>query len=411
MSSPSNSTFDPTTQPVTIYMGDGVTPISFDLADVDAQNYYNTVSTINSSCQMGACFVMFFVLVVLTKESKRRTAIFILNSLSLVVGFLRALLLTLYFVSPWTRVYAEFSYDFSYVPRSAYATSVAGTVFPLLLTVTVNMSLVLQAYTVCKNLRNTYRYPIIGLACLVLLAAVGFRFAEMVTNCLAIMSSASYVSQAWIQTGALATETSSIWFFSIIFTGKLIWTLVNRRVMGWKQWSGVRILAAMGGCTMIIPCKCDRAYLLNMTQLTIVAIFASLEYTSSTVFPQAGTLALPLVALLLPMSSLWAGMAIDQEASTLNLSNLSGYDSTRRGSEVGNSFHGSDPHQFGRLVSNTSSAPGSSTTRKGSNAQLSPTTIDSRVEYIRSLERDSTELDLEAMGVRVERSYEVRSDK
>jgi pheromone alpha factor receptor len=132
---------------------------------------------------------------------------------------------------------------------------------------------------------------------------------------------------------------------------------------------------------------------------------------SSAIFPEAGALALPLVALLLPLSSLWAGMAIDQEASTLNLSNLSGYDPTHRGSDVGNSFHGSHPHQFGRLVSNNSSAPDSSTTRKGSNAHLSPTSMDSRVEYIRSPERDSTELDLEAMGVRVERSYEVRSDK
>lgn len=255
MSSTTNSTFDPNTQPITIYMADGVTPISFPLSILDAQNYYNLVCSINYSCQMGACFVMFLVIAILTKESKRRTALFILNSLSLVFGFLRALLLTLYFVSPWTHVYPEFSYDFTFVPRSAYATSVAGTIFPFLMTVTVNMSLVIQAYTVCKNMRSIYCYAIITLACFVLLAAVGFRFAEMVTNCLSIMSTASYVPKYWIQIGTLATETSSIWFFSIIFTGKLVWTLVTRKIMGWKQWSGVRILAAMGGCTMIIPCK------------------------------------------------------------------------------------------------------------------------------------------------------------
>lgn len=256
MSSTTNSTFDPYTQSITIYMADGVTPVAIKLSDIDGANSYGIMCAINYGCQMGACLVMFFVILVLTRDKKRRTAIFILNSLSLVFGFLRALLPALYFASPWYRVYPQATGDFSSVPRSAYATSVAGTIFPFLMMLTVNTSLVMQAYTVCKNMHSVCRYAIIALAQLVLLAAVGFRFAEMVTNSMAIMWAGSYYSKMWIQTGTLVTETTSIWFFSIIFTGKLAWTLVTRKVMGWKQWSGVRILAAMGGCTMIIPCKC-----------------------------------------------------------------------------------------------------------------------------------------------------------
>jgi pheromone alpha factor receptor len=237
-------------------MADGVTPITIQLSDIDGVNFYNLTCSINYGCQMGACFLMLFVIAVLTKQTKRRTAIFILNSLSLVFGFLRALLLALFFVSPWTRIYPQTTGDFSSVPRTAYATSVAGTIFPFLMMLTINISLVIQAYTVCKNMRGVYRHPIIALAYLVLLTAAGFRFAEMVTNSMAIMSVALYFSKTWIQTGTLVTETISIWFFSVIFTGKLVWTLVTRKIMGWKQWSGVRILAAMGGCTMIIPCKC-----------------------------------------------------------------------------------------------------------------------------------------------------------
>jgi pheromone alpha factor receptor len=251
-----NSTFNPYTQPITILMADGITPVTVLLSDIDASNFYNTACTINYSAQMGACFIMFFVLVILTKDSKRRTAIFVLNTLSLLFGFLRALLLAIYFVSPWVDMYPTYTFDFTFVPGSAYTTSIAGTVIPLFMTITVNLSLVLQAYTVCKSMgNNVYQYAVIGLSCVVFLLAVGFRFAEAVTNSMAITDTNTYYAQAWIQTGALATETTSIWFFSIIFTGKLLWTLRIRRAMGWKQWSGVRILAAMGGCTMIIPCK------------------------------------------------------------------------------------------------------------------------------------------------------------
>lgn len=263
MSSTTNSTFDPNSQPITMLMADGITPVTVSLADIDSIYNYIVGCAITHGCQAGACFIMFIVIVVLTKPKKRRTALFILNALSLLFGFLRAILLALFFVSPWVHLYPQFSGDFTSIPRTAYATSVTGTVFPLLMTITVNMSLVLQAHTVCKNMRDLYRYPVIALACIVLLAAVGFRFAQMVTNSIAIMGAKSYVNQAWIQKGTLATATSSIWFFSIIFTSKLIFTLVTRRVMGWKQWSGVRILAAMGGCTMIIPCKNSMAYLLS----------------------------------------------------------------------------------------------------------------------------------------------------
>jgi pheromone alpha factor receptor len=111
-----------------------------------------------------------------------------------------------------------------------------------------------------------------------------------------------------------------------------------------------------------------------------------------------------MVALLLPLSSLWASMAIDQEASALDLSNLSGSSSVRRGS---------NQHQMCSSQFSASTAPSSrlefANDRKGSFAPISPTSIDSRVEHGPS--RDSTELDIEALGVRVDKSYSVQSRK
>jgi pheromone alpha factor receptor len=251
----SASSFDPYTQNVTFLMADGVTTITLLVPDIDYWFYTSIESCINFGAQLGACMVMFFVTAFLTRESQRSKPVYILNLLSLFLGALRALLLALYFASAWCEFYSFFSADISRVGRSAFATSVAGSVIPLLMTITVNMSLVLQAHTVCKIMERKYYNTICAFACAVLLLAIGFRFAECVTNSLAIMSNFTYFSKSWIQKGTLATETLSIWFFSIVFTWKLFWTVLTRKKMGWTNLNAMQVLIIMSGCTMIIPCK------------------------------------------------------------------------------------------------------------------------------------------------------------
>ncbi|KAJ8062440.1 hypothetical protein OCU04_008978 [Sclerotinia nivalis] len=390
-----NSSFDPLTQSINILMADGVTPVSLTPLDIDFFYYYNVASCINYGAQAGACLLMFFVVVVLTKAAKRKTILFVLNTLSLIFGFLRAILFAVYFVQGFNDFYAAFTMDFSRVPRSAYASSVAGSAIPLCMTITVNMSLYLQAYTVCKGLDDIYRFILTGLSGIVALLAIGFRFAATVVNSMAILATAaSSVPMQWLAKGTLVTETISIWFFSLVFTGKLVWTLYNRRRNGWRQWSAVRILAAMGGCTMIIP-----------------SIFAVLEYITPVTFPEAGSIALTTVALLLPISSLWASMATDEEMSSIDMSNLTGSGGT----------YGSQPGNYSRKICASDvtaqssrldfqSRKGSNATRNGGNAMEQVTTIDSVVvdNQARYVPRDSTELDLEAMGVRIDRSYGVQ---
>lgn len=249
-----NATFDPYSQYISILKSDG-TPVLVSIAELDASHWYDVATSINYGSQLGACFVMFFVVLVLTKRPKRRAPIFILNILSLFFGFLRALMFAVYFVSAWTKIYPQWTLDVVGIPVSAYATSVIASIVPLFMTITVDLSLVLQAYTVAKSMENIFRFIIIGLSIIIFLLPVAFRMAVTITNSMTILNAELYYSKEWITMGALVTETLTIWWFSIIFTGKLVYTLWNRHRHGWKQWSGVRILAAMGGCTMIIPCK------------------------------------------------------------------------------------------------------------------------------------------------------------
>jgi pheromone alpha factor receptor len=251
----SSTSFDPYSQNVTFLSTDGVTSISVAMPDIDQWFFYAVRTSINYGAQLGACLVMFFVTAFLTRESQRYKPIYMLNVLSLILGSLRALLLSLFFASSWSEFYSFFSDDVSRISTRDMTTSVTGTVIPLLMTITVNMSLVLQAHTVCKVMERKYYYTICLLACWVLLNAIGFRFAECITNSMAIMSNGTYYSQQWITTGTLATETISIWFFSLIFTWKLFWTVMTRKRMGWKNLTSMQILMIMSGCTMVIPCK------------------------------------------------------------------------------------------------------------------------------------------------------------
>lgn len=253
MGNPANSSFDPYTQNITFLMADGVTPVTISLGTIDGWTIYDTKVAINWAAQLGALFIMFFVVLILTKAAKRRAPIFILNLLSLFFGFLRTLLGVLFFTSSWIKIYPAFSLDFSAVsgPRRL---SVAATIPGLLMLITVLTSLTLQAHTVVKSMDNLHRHLITGFSVIIIALSIGFQFALTITNIMSINDATFFIGFK-VQRGALVTFTIAIWFFTLIFTGKLVYTLHIRRRNGWKQWSGVRILAAMGGCTMLIPCK------------------------------------------------------------------------------------------------------------------------------------------------------------
>jgi pheromone alpha factor receptor len=123
-------------------------------------------------------------------------------------------------------------------------------------------------------------------------------------------------------------------------------------------------------------------------------------------FPEAGTIALTLVALLLPLSSLWASMSIHEESSSFDINHLSGY----------NMQMSNTPHSYGSNAhskTTTSSARRTDYTAEDEKAdfeEFSPTTINNKIESgIPRSGRDSTEMDLEAMGVRIDKSFSLHS--
>ncbi|KAI9819728.1 MAG: hypothetical protein M1832_003962 [Thelocarpon impressellum] len=284
-------TFDPFSQSFTLQLQDG-TPFNVSIPDLDTFISYSVRVSINYGAQTGASLLLLVVLLLLTKSDKRSSPIFLLNALSLTLNFIRSLLQCLYFVSGFCETYAYFGNDFSRVPRSDYANSIAANVLTLLLLVCVELSLMLQTRVVCKTVRREVRYAVTVVSSLAAFLAVGFRLGLVIENSMSIMKAESFYSWAWLASATNITATISISLFCGVFATKLGFALYERKQLGMKQFAPMRIIFIMGCQTMIVP-----------------AIFSILQYAVPT--PEFSTAVLTLVAIFLPLSSLWAAAALD----------------------------------------------------------------------------------------------------
>ncbi|OBT89610.1 hypothetical protein VE02_01761 [Pseudogymnoascus sp. 03VT05] len=285
--------FDATKQNITIYTPDG-TAVVTTIPMINEFNTQNSEICVVYGCQLGASLIMFLVVMLTTRLSKRKSPIFVLNALSLIISFLRSLLQILYYIGPWTEMYRYLAYDYSTVPASAYANSVAAALLTFFLLMTIEASLVLQTNVVCKTMSSRIRWPATALSMVVSLLAVSFRFGLTIRNVEGILGASVKSDTLMLGRASLITETGSLWFFCTIFVIKLGWTLYQRKKMGLKQWGPMQIITIMAGCTMIVP-----------------SLFAILDYFPEQTFYEAGTVAICLVAVLLPLSSVWASAAID----------------------------------------------------------------------------------------------------
>ena len=259
MSSATNSSglgpaFDPFSQSFTLLLQDG-SPFNVTIPDLDSFMLYNVRVCINYGSQLGASLVLLVMLLLLTKPDKRVSPIFVLNALSLSLNFIRSLLQCLYFTCAFNEPYAYFADDYSRVPRTDYATSIAADVLTLLLLVCVEVSLVLQTRIVCTTLREIHRHIITAASGSVALLAIGFRFGLVVENCKSIMSAADFGLWAWLASATNITTTISICFFCTVFTVKLGFALHERKKLAMKQFAPMRIIFIMGCQTLVVPGK------------------------------------------------------------------------------------------------------------------------------------------------------------
>ncbi|PGH34556.1 pheromone alpha factor receptor [[Emmonsia] crescens] len=291
------SSFDPFNQDVVFYMADG-TPFNVSIHDLDEFVQYGIRVCINYAAQLGATVIAILMLALLTQSEKRRLPVFFLNASALAMNFARLLCMTIYFTTGFNDTYAFFGQDYSRVPGSAYADSILGIVFTTLLVIFMETSLVIQTQVVCATFSEIQRYLLLAVSAVIALLAVGFRIGLMVENSIAIMHASNFRPFIWLQSASNITITISTCFFSAVFVTKLGYALVTRRRLGMTRFGAMQVMFIMSCQTMVIP-----------------AIFSIIQYPIP--LYEMNSNLLTLVAIFLPLSSIWAAAATKHSFETM----------------------------------------------------------------------------------------------
>ena len=401
--------FNPYTQNITFLLADGVTPYSVSMATIDFNRSMDFAMAISYGAQLGACLLMLFCVLLLTTNGKRWGLLFNLNLACLFTGFLSRFFLSLYYTSSYERFYTYYSPDTPQVPESDTAVSITSAILPIFLTIFVNLALLLQAYTVLKTApERNIRYVTLFFSGLVFLNAMGWRFAEAVVNVQVIVEGVES-EHRWLVNGALAAETIAIWYFTVVFVTKLFMNLKARRTLNQPSWSKMEVITVMGLGTMIIPCKFSLRKHSKVENSSQPAIFDIVEWSHPEKFPEAGSLTNILVVILLPLSSLWA--SVTPNSPTCSMRNPSD-----KRSQTSINTTRSFSEKFGSLSTGISSKFTFMDRRKSSVVPFNPPnnlfeSTSAVVGGTSTARRDSTEADLERLGVWVDRSYSVHTTR
>ncbi|KAJ4207120.1 pheromone alpha factor receptor [Fusarium falciforme] len=282
--------FDPYTQNVTFFLADGKTEVQIPMPVLDAFRREITSICINYGTQFGACVIMLIILLIMTPAAKFRRASNILHVLGLVVCAIRMLLLGLYWPSVFTDFYHFWARDYSHIPQSEFARSVAANVMSLLLVIIIELALMNQAWTMVSLWPEIWKYVIAVSSGIITLLTIASRIAFTVHQSKANLNLAPASNNLWLIHWMVVMNVVSISWFCAIFNIKLIWHLISNRgvLPSYKALTPMEVLVMTNGILMIVP-----------------VIFAGLEWGHWINFESA-SLTLTSVAIILPMGTLTA---------------------------------------------------------------------------------------------------------
>lgn len=306
-----NASFDPYSQMLTLIMPDGITNASVEINNIWKLQNTAVDTAIIYGIQLGISVVLILILAIMTRPEKRRSIIFFLNLGSLVLLFIRAIMMLVALHGPFYNFY-NWVNSYYHDIDGPIRLSVASEVINFLVIAGLEFSLFFQVRIVCVTLRTRWRLLVTAATTLMAVAVCAIRFVTMVVNIdLGIVNVAGKTAEQWALISSLASAsniciTASIFFFSAIFNTKLGHAIHQRRSMGMKQFGPMQIIFVMGCQTMVIPGEYINDPLVTRRILTSsIAIFGILTYFAFGA-SQVNSLMPCVVATFLPLSSMWA---------------------------------------------------------------------------------------------------------
>ena len=256
-----NSSFDPLTQVFVVVAPDGVTALPAYMSELLLLQSIATTQGIIYGIQLGGVGLLLVILILMTKQDKRRSAVFMLNVLALLLLFVRNVLACTELHSIF---YNYYNWQLHYYPfgeglRHAQHLSMAAELFNFFINVAIYSSLLLQVHIVCCTVTRKTKLGIILVLSAVALVALALRLYLAVFN---IKYSILGVNTLTIQRNAYLTHLGSInniisvftiALFSTIFVIKLAFAIHMRRKLNMKQFGPMQIIFVMGCQTLFVP--------------------------------------------------------------------------------------------------------------------------------------------------------------
>nr|OQO29492.1 hypothetical protein B0A51_03020 [Rachicladosporium sp. CCFEE 5018] len=398
--------FDVNNQTFNLVDADGVTlwPTSTD--DINTVKNLAVQTAIIFATQLGASAMLLCVLLVMTASSKRRSSAFIFNVLALVCNVIRCTIQCVEMVGPFMDFVLVVMqiYDVAGI-HEAVAQSVTCSVMTTLVFIFLQAALIFQVKVVVMTAGRIQRVAILSFCCVISLLAIAFRLNLLVINCKNTINSRALSPEAvdaqnWAQSVSNICQIVAICTFSLIFVAKLGFAIRARRHMGLKQFGAMQIIFIMGCQTLFVP-----------------VIFAILDYYAMR-GAQLGSFVETLVAIFLPLSSMWASTDVKSRRVAMPANNPA-----HRAIPVGHSAYTTDDGYSSKrklVDDDTVDTLVASSQTPTSSHHNSPVKLEARGEpkvsvtagHRESYMSDTDDLEMQKIGqnVRVDRSYTVRSD-
>ncbi|EAT81820.2 hypothetical protein SNOG_10426 [Parastagonospora nodorum SN15] len=273
--------FDPYTQEFMVLGPDGQ-EIPISMQTVNEYRLYTARLGLAYGSQIGATLLLLLVLSLLTRREKRKSGIFIVNALCLVTNTIRCILLSCFVTSTLWHPYTQFSQDTSRVSKTDVNTSIAASIFTLIVTVLIMISLSVQVWVVCITTAPYQRYMIMGATTATAMVAVGYKAAFVITSIIQTLNGQDGGSYLDLVMQSYITQAVAISFYSCIFTYKLGHAIVQRRTLNMPQFGPMQIIFIMG------------------------SLFTGLQFVKNV--DELGIITPTIVCIFLPLSAIWAGV-------------------------------------------------------------------------------------------------------
>jgi pheromone alpha factor receptor len=246
---------DPFNQSIVLSLADGVN-MTITMDDLKTFTFENIRLGLVYGCAIGLSALMFISLLLLTQPGKRRSPIYVLNVIALVLDIIRSSLMAAWLDSMWNHPVTYFEGDYSRIGTADIAKSVAADVVKLLELGTILVSLTFQVRVIMSTAPAVQRALVLSIAFVVVMVIICVKLAVTVVNARNIANFVpvdQYSLQYKLSDASEILQLVGVGIFLIIFMTKLGIAIRQRYRLGQSKFGPMQMVFIGSLQSMAIP--------------------------------------------------------------------------------------------------------------------------------------------------------------